>query len=466
MLLQKAASPESLGISSAGILSFLDALKASGGEIHGLLLLRHGQIASEMAFSPYGNDTPHMLFSLTKSFTSTGIGFAISEGKLTLDTKVADVLSDKLPENPSEALQAITVAHLLCMGSGLDPKSDSRPKEKDWARHALSFPVVHTPGTVFHYNSMGSHLLSEMLQRVTGETLLDYLMPRLFTPLGIAKPQWGTTPTGVNTGGWGLFLSTRDIALFGQLLLQKGVWEGRQLLPKGWTELATQKHIENNGESPDWHQGYCFQFWRCRENCFRGDGMYGQMCWVAPELDAVIAITAGLDDMGAEAELLVKHLLPAIGAPASDTNTQSALTARLGTLGYPFPENDGTAEKQIAGQYAAENGQILGIHFHGDTLALHCMAPEENDDSLYIFHCGLGAPIQATYANPANGEEYPYLGTYGWRDGTMHIAIRTPSTPYIRKSVIALTGDGVTETVDSIGFGNGVTRYQRVANAE
>jgi hypothetical protein len=183
----------------------------------------------------------------------------------------------------------------------------------DWVKAFLARPVEHTPGTYFVYNSGATYMLSAIIQRLTGTTLLEYLRPRLLTPLGIEQATWETCPRGINTGGWGLSIRTADIARFGQMYLQKGVWQGQQLLPQSWVEAASQPQIDNPREpNIDWRQGYGYQFWRCRHGAYRGDGAFGQYCIVMPEQDAVLAITSGLGNMQPPLDLVWEHLLPAM----------------------------------------------------------------------------------------------------------------------------------------------------------
>jgi CubicO group peptidase (beta-lactamase class C family) len=187
-------------------------------------------------------------------------------------------------------------------------------------------------------------MLSAIVQKVTGQTVLDYLRPRLFEPLGIENPEWGSSPQGVTFGGWGLKIRTEDIARFGQLYLQKGKWEGKQLLPASWIEQATAKQV-SNGSDParDWDQGYGFQFWRCRHGAYRGDGANGQFCIVMPELDAVIAITADTRDMQAELNVVWDHLLPAFhpGRLPADKREQARLRQSLAGLAVRPPASNG-----------------------------------------------------------------------------------------------------------------------------
>ncbi len=461
-MLPFAPSPESVGVSSAGLVRFLEEASAAGLEFHGLVLVRHGKIACEMAWAPYATDTPHMLFSLSKSFTSAAVGFAVSEGYFGYDSRVIDLLPDKAPKEPSERLKAMTVHDLLCMGSGLSPASDSvDPACPDWAARTLSFPVEHAPGTRFHYNSQNTFLCSQIVQRKTGRCVRDYLMPRLFEPLDIAAPDWEKSPLGVTCGGWGLSLTTREIAKFGQLLLQDGIWERRRVLPEGWVRLATASKIDNSGRgaSPDWEQGYGYQFWRCRNGHFRGDGMYGQLCWVMPEQDAVLAVTAGIPSMGMEADLVHGFLVPALHDFSADEAGARALCARIASLSYPFP-SAGTAPKAPPqGTYQAKSGETLRIAFEGDVLVLPLTTP---DGRRLEARYGLGEPLQSRYAEetPPFGEKNVLTG-YGWSGGTLVTVLRMLGTPFTRISTLVFSGDTVTETITGAGFDRPPVVYTR-----
>lgn len=309
------ATPESLGISSRAIIDFIDALeKNRTDEMHGFVLMRHGQVAAQGWWDPYKPEDPHMLFSLSKSFTSTAIGIAQAEGLLSINDPVISFFPDETPENPSENLKSMRISDLLRMNTGHneDPTGKVREDTVSWIRAFLALPVEHKPGTRFLYNSAGTFMLSAIIQKVTGQSLLEYLKPRLFDPLGIMNPTWETAPGGISIGGWGLKITTRDIAAFGQLYLQKGVWEGKQLVPEAWVEEATSLRT-SNGSNPDsdWDHGYGYQFWRCRHGLYRGDGAFGQYCIVFPEQDAVLAINSGTRDMGAIMNLAWEFLLPA-----------------------------------------------------------------------------------------------------------------------------------------------------------
>ncbi len=308
------SSPESQGVSSSQVRAFVEAADQNVDTMHSFMLVRHGHVVAEGWWSPEAADKPHILWSLSKSFTSTAVGLAVAEGKLNIDDKVLEFFPDDAPANPSANLEAMRVRDLLTMSTGHDPVP-RLTADGVWTKQFLAAPVPHEPGSVFLYNTPATYMQSAIVQKVTGQTVLDYLTPRLFEPLGIKKPQWDTSPQGISIGGYGLYLCTEDIAKFGQLYLQKGQWDGEQLVPAGWIAAATSKQVENDkapsGRNPDWRQGYGFQFWRCRHGAYRGDGKDGQFCIVLPQQDAVIAITAKTGNMQGQLDLVWEHLLPA-----------------------------------------------------------------------------------------------------------------------------------------------------------
>jgi CubicO group peptidase (beta-lactamase class C family) len=335
------SSPETQGIPAQAILDFVDAADRKITYFNSFMLLRHGALVAEGWWSPYAPERPHMLFSLSKSFTSTAVGLAVAEGRLTVDDKVVDFFPEDLPDRVSPNLAAMRVRHLLAMCTGHSDDTTGfmrRSRDGNWAAAFLRRPVTYEPGTHFLYNTGATYMLSAIVHKMTGMGLVDYLRPRLFDPLGIDYADWETCPYGIATGGFGLSVKTDAIARFGQLYLQKGVWQGRQLVPAEWIAEATAKHIDNGpNEKSEWEQGYGYQFWRCRHNCYRGDGAFGQYCIVMPEQDAVLAITSGVPDMQAVMDLVWKHLLPAMGPEplAPNAEADAKLAARLRDLAIP-----------------------------------------------------------------------------------------------------------------------------------
>lgn len=342
-----AQTPEEGGLSSRALLAYLDALEAAGIEQHSLMVIKNGCLAASIHHAPHTANTPHVCYSMSKPFTSAAAGFAVAEGRLRYDDRVIDVLRDEAPKEPDARLARVTLHHLLCMSSGLRPGSDNlqhifQPEcddGTDWARACLACGCDAEPGSLFRYNSHGSYLISCMVQRVTGMNLRDYLMPRLFAPLGIERPRWDMSPQGICCGGWGLYLSCEDMARFGVCLMQGGMWGGEQVIPKDWMALATQTHIRTDSvpRSPEWAQGYGYHLWRCTANRFRGDGSRGQFCIVAPEQGMVVAATADTENLIGEFELLNTYLFDESRQTPASPAEQETFQRRISALAAVHP---------------------------------------------------------------------------------------------------------------------------------
>ncbi len=341
------STPEAQGISSKAILNFVESADKNINTLHSFMLVRHGHVIAEGWWKPEAADKPHVLASLSKSFTSTAVGLAIHDGKLSLDDPVLKFFPADAPAEPSDNLRAMRVRDLLTMTCG----HDTEPKIVGGAptvKQFLAHPVPHKPGTHFQYNTLGTYTLSAIITKVTGQTTLEYLKPRLFEPLGIENPQWDSSPEGNSLGGYGLKLCTEDIAKLGQLYLQKGKWNGRQLIPPTWVEQATARQVPNDQESHakmgvDWQQGYGFQFWRCTHNAFRGDGAGGQLCVVIPDQDAVVAITAQTGSFQGEMNAIWDNLLPAFRAEALPEDAGARETLKAAIVGLvAHPEKKGS----------------------------------------------------------------------------------------------------------------------------
>ena len=307
---------------------YFKAVDKEKQDLHSIMVVQHGKVLSATWRSEGQENVPHALWSVSKTFTSTAVGLAISEGKLKLTDKLISFFPDKLPEVVSDNLKAMTVRDLLTMTCGHDVEPSFRGnQEVDWVQAFLAHPVVHKPGTFYLYNSLGTYVLSAIVQQVTGEKVVNYLNTRLFEPLHIDKPKWEESPQGINCGGWGLYLKTEDLAKMGQLLLQKGKWNGQQIIPEEWVSEMSKKQTEsiNPGtrieqaeergltiETSDWMQGYGYQMWRCRPGCFRADGARGQYIIVVPDKNAVIAITSNVEDLQGELNLVWNNILPVL----------------------------------------------------------------------------------------------------------------------------------------------------------
>jgi CubicO group peptidase (beta-lactamase class C family) len=337
-------APESVGLASLAIERFLDTLEASGAEMHGLMIIRHGKVAAEGWWSPYAPGIRHGCQSLTKTYAATAVGLAVDEGLVRLEDRVVEIFPEYVPPQPSEHLLQMTVRDVLRMGTGM--VSMPHIGDPEWIRGFFAIPVVHAPGTAFYYNSAGSSLLGAIVRKLTGQGLIDYLTPRLFDIIGIdaANLKWLRHADGLENGGGGLFATTEDNARLMLLYLQQGVWEGKQVLSREWVRQATSRQIESREDPgiPDCKLGYGFQLWMCRpQGVYRADGAFGQYSIVFPELDMVVAIseTAALG-AGAQRTLDIvwDTLLPAVGAPLPDAPAaHDALRERLSRLALPRP---------------------------------------------------------------------------------------------------------------------------------
>ena len=445
------SAPEAQGVSSSALLALVEALDQNDA-MHSFMLVRHGNVIAEGWWTPYRAQDRHELYSLSKSFTSTAVGMAVADGKLSIDDEVLKFFPEDAPANPSANLKAMRVRDLLTMNAG---HQDEVPTAADKisARSFLTNAVPHKPGTHFKYNTPATFMLSAIVQKQTGQTVEEYLRPRLFEPLGIAQPLWNTNFQGVSLGGYGLNVRTEDIARFGQLYLQKGEWQGRQLIAKDWVEMATSKQV-SNGSNPksDWEQGYGFQFWRCRNGAYRGDGAFGQYCIVLPEQDAVIAITSGVKDMQGVLNLVWDKLLPAFQAerlPAdrerqknlveklaglqvrpADGRETSPLAAKISGRKFVFPANERkleavtiTSDKTGSGVTVAlqENGLThqfassyrvwqedpgsFGAYVDQPAAATSAWAA---DDTFVIKQCFTGTPYHVTHKLRFDGEQVLY----------------------------------------------------------
>jgi hypothetical protein len=408
-----------------------------------------------------------MLYSLSKSFTSTAVGLAVAEGKLSLSDPVTSFFPEDAPANPSENLQAMRVHDLLRMSTG--HRDEASPNgDEPWTKTFLAHPVPFKPGTHFVYNTPATYMLSAIVQEVTGETVLDYLQPRLFEPLGIENPTWGTSPQGVSLGGYGLNIRTEDIARFGQLYLQEGQWNGEQLIPEVWVEAATSLQT-SNGSNPesDWEQGYGYQFWRSKHGAYRGDGAFGQYCIVIPEQDAVIAITSGVGDMQAVLNLVWETLLPALtdGPLPEDAASQNQLTDKLASLTIRpvIGETSASFADEVSNQWFAfpenERGiEAISFDFGAAQPVMTVRTPQ--GESRIPFAEGTWRTGRSTFVNgldryiSAPGD-HMVAGSGAWTAGdTFTLKLLLPETPFYSMMTFQFEGDQLRlDAEQNVAFG-------------
>jgi CubicO group peptidase (beta-lactamase class C family) len=475
------STPEAEGVSSADILKFINAVEKSKNELHSVMILRHGKVIAEGWWNPYKPSLRHSLYSASKTFTSTAVGFAVSENKLKLSDKVISFFPHDLPDSVSANLSALTIRDMLIMSDGMDPEPSQVPrKSKNWVKGFLVTPVVNKPGTVFLYNSIGTFMLSAIVQKVTGQKVIDYLKPRLFDPLGISGMDWEENLMGTNTGGWGLRIKTEDMAKLGQLYLQKGLWNGNQIIPSSWIEEATTAKIirhpdlpQSQKDSSDWEQGYGYQIWRSRHHSYRADGAFGQFILVWPGLDAVIAITEETPSMQDELNLVWNYLLPAFKNDKlpEDQKSEIALKAKLSTLAL-----------------VPESGSLTTLRTNKNLIKYFVLEPNENNiksisiqirDSICHFILNSGADTYDLYygagswktgqtnkpgpysvsdamENWAILSPYKVAGNFYWKDDqTLVMQMRYIESPHTETFTCHFDGKNITVDIErSLDFGS------------
>jgi CubicO group peptidase (beta-lactamase class C family) len=465
------STPEAEGVASSGIQSFLDAIAQSKHEFHSFMLVRHGNVIAEGWWAPYGPRYVHTMYSMSKSFTSTAVGFAVKEGRLSVDENVLSFFPESRPAQISENLAALRVKDLLTMSVGNEKEpTGAVVQSKNWVETFLAQPITHKPGTVFLYNSAATYMCSAIVQKVTGKKVIDYLRPRLFEPLGISGMTWEECPRGINTGGWGLSIQTEGLAKFGQLYLQKGVWQGRQILPAAWVEEATTFKIQQplpakparpNAQN-DWLQGYAYQFWRCQHHGFRGDGAFGQFTIVLPEQDVVIAITSESPNMQGQLDLVWEHLLPAIKPAALPPNPKAmaALQQTLSALNVPGTQApaETIAVNPIKSKSFKFDANSMG--FNEGSLELqgaNYVLTLKEGETTHLIHAAatgwtkdettLPAPRLIGGGAPKPGTRHKITNRYLWLDAqTVAFTLRYYETPHHDTITCKFEGDKVTLT--------------------
>jgi CubicO group peptidase (beta-lactamase class C family) len=473
--------PEKEGVSAAAISRFIDATTRGKTEFHSFLFLRHGKVVAEGWWNPYAPDLTHTLYSTSKSFTAAAVGFALTEGRLQLTDKVVSFFPNDLPNPVPPFLAELTVKDVLMMSDGMAPDPTAAVViDSNWARKFLSLPIVNEPGTKFLYNSAGTYMLSAIVQKVTGQTVLDYLRPRLFEPLGITGEDWETSPQGANTGGWGLRLKTEDMAKFGQLYLQGGNWKGKQILPQSWVKEATTTKIMQDPDAPqgkkdssDWLQGYCYQMWRCRHNGVRADGAFGQYIIMLPDEDAVIAIQAETPDMQEEINLVWQYLLPSMhpGTLTPDPNADEQLKKQLSALALPPPaKTAGPVSDPLSGKtFNLESNtkkmQAISFNLTGDL----CQLTVKGDTAVYKLTFGDGRWASGLTTRPGPNlvagaihhdvglPAFPTAGSYQWTDDhTLKLLLRYIESPHSETMICHVDGNKLTiEDLNSFQYGKG-----------
>ncbi len=427
------STPAKEGVDPNAVGQFIDALMAvPQTDIHHVMVVRHGKVIAEAHPSPFKKYDVHTLYSCSKTFTMLAIGMLVDEGKLRLIDKVVDLLPDKAPKKKSVALKAMTVKQLLTMTAGVKPSLELRQGSDDWARTWLAQPVTK-PGK-FQYDSMCTFMLSAIVQRITGKTLLEFLNERFFHPLGIYEADWEESPDGINVGGWGLRLTAESMAKAGVCIMNKGKWERKQLVSAKWINEASLKHTNysNPGKkATDTNQGYCYQMWRCLlPGAFRADGAYGQFIVMSPEKDLVVVITGVSSNTGKELATIWNKLIPGVKnatLPANEA-AQKALEEKLANVALPLLKGyKGAQEFTFTLGPNARYYKTMRLKFDGDMCNMTLTRTNGAEESYPFMYNGWAkqttthVPPYNNAVNPVNLNEvkglankYTTAGNYAW----------------------------------------------------
>jgi CubicO group peptidase (beta-lactamase class C family) len=458
------SAPGEQQVDPGAILRFLDAVEDHPGvEMHSLMVVRHGHVVAEGWWAPYSAERPHLLYSLSKSFTATAAAFAQAEGLLDLDDTVVSHFGEFAADITDPRSRAMKIRHVAAMASGHTGDMIGAALARDRSEPVRGFllnPPEREPGTVFAYNQPCTYTLASIIQRHAGMPLTQYLRPRLFDPLGIGHVGWHTWPPGREQGFSGLHARTEDVAKLGQLYLRRGRWNGGQLIPEWWVAEAASPQVANPAQpNPDWRQGYGFQFWMSRHG-YRGDGAFGQFCVILPEHDTVVVTTACTLDMQAMLDAMWAHLLPSLGVSAPDDGSaHQRLTDRLGRLTLPACQAapapaDWTAWTGPAFTVAAGAGDgqiappVSSVTVAPRAVSRGPVSPGEGGWQIRLSEPGnsLAFPVGAgTWAVSApaddHGDTIPVAASGGWLDGnTLRAEIIFLETPHRMDLTCSLAG--------------------------
>lgn len=451
------STPEAEGVSSEAIGQFIDSFDAKKHELHSVMIIRHGKVIAEGWWKPYAANLKHSMYSVSKSWTSTAIGFAVAEKRIQVSDKVMKYFPEYQDLANKPYIADLSIQNLLTMSVGheVEPLRGVVATQNDWVKGFLSASIAHQPGTKFLYNTLATYMLSAIIQKVTGQKVVDYLGPRLFKPLGIQGVDWEVDPKGINTGGWGIRVKTEDMAKLGQLYLQHGKWKGKQILPADWVTEATSKHIDQDPSASaekkansDWLQGYGYQFWRCRNGAFRADGAYGQYIVMMPEQDAVVVITSESHELQDDLNMVWKHLLPAFEKKALAPNplAQKQLKSKLSQLQLKALVQEKAISSSIWNnptihlEKNALNVEQIGFQFEGEQLTLTLTDNKQQKHYLPAGHgtwamtsTEMPGPylLRAAKANLEGQSPFKVASSYRWiNQNTMEISLRFFESPH------------------------------------
>ncbi|KUP21480.1 serine hydrolase [Paenibacillus sp. DMB5] len=428
---------------------FFSRIQQSGLAVNTFMLLQDGAVTAEFARAPYRVGQPQLLYSLSKSVTSIAAGIAIDEGLLKLTDTVISFFPHKLPDTISANLARMTVHHLLSMNAGHgDNIYGAVAQNKDWVQAFLAQEVTHEPGSHYVYSTHCTYMLSAIIEQVAGEKLVDFLMPRLFEPLGIPRPVWETCPLGITAGGMGLSLSTESIAKLGQMLLNKGEYAGKRIVSERYLALAASEQSDNRPSAKpgriDSAQGYGYQFHLCRRGCFRGDGSFGQLLLVAPRESIVIAATAafpGMQQLQTLLDLIFEQLFDRLDQPETHNSLELNANDRfIFSQTHPamLPSSTLPPESRPGLKPAvyrlADNPhglKAIGLDMREEQLMLQMVYGDARDGVL-PFYFGQTLSTQGVFWKDLALHQQEVITIAAWQDrDILVLTLIYPETPYI-----------------------------------
>ena len=449
------ATPESCGISSKNIMDFVEALTKGpeDNEVHSFMLIRHGKLVCEGHFAPYTGQEPHLLYSVSKSFASMAVGFLVQEGKVSVDDYIYTYFPELIKDDINKENLKIKIHDLLSMSFGQQGGA-VHEGQKDKSE-AMLYDFFYRNkdiecGEMFRYDSYGSYMIAALVKKLTGMNIPEYLMPKLFEPLGISMPFYRKDDIGISIGYSGMRLKTCDLAKIGLVYLNNGMWNGKQIIPESWVKLATKKHIPTNSPTgADWQQGYCYQFWKGRYNTTRLCGACGQMCVIMPDYDAIFVVNSGYTNIN------ISYILDSFyenimfnmkDSPlAEDKENNEKLVNALSNLRltYKFSEmsplanfiSGNTYELTDAGKFKSVN-----FDFTSDEVKVALISEDKNE----VYTAGFSKPVFdkviTKFVTLEPEDEFDVVGTAAWSTSkNLEITLRFLNTPSILKIVADLS---------------------------